>query len=148
MKWIKTYESFIEPEIEDLEDIFIDILDMGFELEAYITSFPDIIVPMLSYKDIGNKNLYGDSFKSLLIDLKDIGSLIDSDFTKELHLVIKRVENLYNLEFKTLKISQSHWLTTKEDNKLEDLLLTFQNLYVSPYRKRPLNNNLSFIFKI
>ena len=150
MKWMKTYESFIEPKIDDLEDMFIDILDMGFKLEAYITNFPDIIVPFFTYKNLGEGGLFnGDKyFKSLLISLEDIGSFVDSNLITELYLVIKRVEKAYNLEFKTLKVSQSHWLNITEDNNLEDILQTFQSLFLSPYRKISLNNNINLIFKI
>lgn len=151
MNWIKTYESFMEPGIDDLEDIFINILDMGFNLDAYITNFPDIIVPFFTYKDLGEPDRLfnnNESFRSLLISLEDIGSFVDSDLITELYLIIKRVEKVYNLEFKSIKVSQTHWLNKTEDNNLEDLLKMFQDLFLSPYRKKPLNNNINLFFKI
>jgi hypothetical protein len=136
-------------EIEDLEDIFINITDMGFELDAFIGQFSRIKVPFFKYSDIDIKDLYeGGSFKSLIVRLQDVGSFVDSELIKELHLVIERTEKIYNVKFKTLKISQSHWLSITEDNNLEGVLQMFKNLYISPYRKKPLNNNLDLIFEV
>jgi len=149
MKYIKLYENFDEPDIDDLEDIFINITDLGFEFkDAFISSFSKITSPILPYKQIDRDDVYDGSFKSLIIDLNDIDSFIDHDFTTELYHSIKAVESMYGYKFKTLKVGQENWFTITEKSDLEDLLFNFQTLYISPYRKRPLNRNLQFIFEI
>jgi hypothetical protein len=155
MRYLKLYENFNEPDIEDLEDIFINIIDLGFKLNgAFIGSFSKITTPILPYRQIDRDDVYDGTFKSLIIYLNDIGSLIDHDFTTELYHSIKAIESMYGYKFKTLIVGKpsvinlENWFTVTEKSDLEDLLFNFQRLYISPYRKRPLNRNLRFIFEI
>jgi hypothetical protein len=149
MRYLKLYENFNEPDIEDLEDIFINIIDLGFKFnDAFIGSFSKITTPILPYRQIDRDDVYSGSFRSLIIDLNDVGSLIDHDFITELYHSIKTVESMYEYKFKTLKVGQENWFTITKKSDLEDLLFNFQTLYISPYRKRPLNRDLQFIFEI
>ncbi len=153
MRYLKLYENFNEnfnePDIEDLEDVFINIIDLGFKLnDAFVSNFSKIKTPILPYRQIDRDDVYDGTFKSLIIYLNDIGSLIDQDFTTELYHSIKAIESMYGYKFKTLIVGQENWFTITEKSDLEDLLFNFQTLYISLYRKRALNRNLQFIFEI
>jgi hypothetical protein len=148
MRYIKLYENFNLPDIEDLEDIFINIIDLGFKFnDVFIGSFSKITTPILSYKEI-DTHIYDGSFKALIIYLTDLGSLIDDNFTTELYHSIKSVESMYGYKFKTLKVGQEHWFTITDDSNIEDLLQNFKNLYISKYHKRPLDESLHFVFEV
>jgi hypothetical protein len=146
IKSFKLFENFTEPDFSDLEDIFINITDMGFELDAFVGSFSELKQGIITYRDVFRNDIYGVNKKSLIINLKDIGSLVDDNLVDELEHVIKMIENMYQVEFRTLKVSQEIWLSIVLDMNLKNILELFKSRYISPFRKRRLNHDLDLFF--
>ena len=118
MKRIKSFtlfESFIEPEIEDLEDIFINLIDR-FNIDLSISESKTIRLPDGIYTNTEISQLdYEDTYNSINIKLKNKEYIIyDEDFLQELEFSIKKTESFYNLKLGNIYLKKSNptWFTS------------------------------------
>ena len=112
MKWIKYFKLFeknSQINKEDLEDIFINLIDR-FDIEISISESKSIRLPddicygRPSLNDIDYENTY-DSINIKLKNKEDI--IYDDNFLQELEYSIKKTESYYNLKLGNIYLNIS-----------------------------------------
>ena len=151
MKWIKTYENFNEINPMDIEDMFIEFLDFGYELEV----ITDVKYYKISrfYTRFLTKPYISDSdkFDAFVLKFKNNGSILEEGSINELKITTERFERVYGLSFKTIQIGTKHYIT-KTNNRCPFTWLINQEIMTSPifpdFGSYDLKEDIYLIFKI
>lgn len=116
IKTFKLFESTSNIEVEDLEDIFINLIDR-FNIDLSISESKTIRLPddeIYTIDHIKQLN-YENKYNSINITLKNKEKIIfDENFLQELDYSIKKTESLYNLKLGNiyLKYVDPIWVTS------------------------------------
>ncbi len=131
MKWIKTYENFNEINPMDIEDMFIEFLDFGYELEV-ITDVKYPIIDRFYARFLMKAYISeSDKFDAFVLKFKNNGSILEEGSISELKTTTERFERVYGLNFKTIQIGTKHYIT-KTNNRCPFTWLINQEIMTSP----------------